>query len=252
MEEVNRPPVEREKRPRRRRSDYGAVFTTQRDLELFQFVGEQYAVTLPQLARLIDRSTHTARSLRDRWKRAGWINSGRLAVDLPSFVWLTGRGAVGSPFRVWQPHHGLAVHIAAVTDVRLLIEHDLGLGRWECERAVAQAIARERGGHRRHLPDGVLRTHNEQIAIEVELTLKSRDRLEKLVEDLCVDYTRTWYFAKPPIAETLREQISETGYRNIDVYSHPPRAEEFSFAPTRIDEEEPWDGSAEPGWESPW
>jgi len=57
---------------RRRQADYGSVKASERDLELLVLVGEQYAV------RLIDRQVDTARSLQDRWKRAGWIHSGQL------------------------------------------------------------------------------------------------------------------------------------------------------------------------------
>jgi integrase len=68
---------------RARRSDYGSFRVSERDTELLYLVGEQYALTLPQLAHLIGRSPHTARALRDRWKRAGWIGSGKLAVQAP-------------------------------------------------------------------------------------------------------------------------------------------------------------------------
>ena len=165
---------------RRRRSDYGSVRASERDTELLYLVGEQYALTLPQLARLIGRSLHTARALRDRWKRAGWVGSGKLAVEAPSFVWLSGRGAAvaRSPFRTWQPNHGLALHIEAVTEVRLLLEHELGLGEWECERSIARRLA-QLGGRRDHLPDAILTTNAGQVAIEVELTLKNRGRLAR-------------------------------------------------------------------------
>src|SRR5438445_7806063 len=117
---------------RGRRSDYGSFRASERDTELLYLTGEQYALTLPQLARLIGRSPHTARALRDRWKRAGWVGSGKLAVQAPPFVWLTGRGAAlaQSPYRAWQPNHGLALHIEAVTEVRLLLEDELRLGEW--------------------------------------------------------------------------------------------------------------------------
>jgi DNA-binding CsgD family transcriptional regulator len=71
---------------RGRRSDASSFRASERDTELLYLVGEQYALTLPQLARLIGRSPHTARALRDRWKRAGWIGSGKLAVSAPPFV----------------------------------------------------------------------------------------------------------------------------------------------------------------------
>jgi hypothetical protein len=196
---------------------------SERDLELLGLIGEQYAVTLPQLARLIDRRLDTARSLRDRWKRAGWIASGQLLARTPSFVWLTGRGAAlgSSPFRLWEPNHGLALHIEAVTEVRLVLERELHFGGWECERAVARRLADDRG-RRGHLPDAVLHRDQERIAIEVELTLKNRRRLDDIAFQTSRFYDRVWYFAKPKLLPALRKIAAENPYGNIDVYSYPP------------------------------
>jgi len=123
-------PVMGREREQRHRRDSGSIKATERDFELLGFVGEQYAVTVVQLGRLIERRLDTARSLRDRWKRAGWIDSAMLTTTAPSFLWLTGRGARvrSSAFRVWQPNHGLAAHIQAVTDVRIHLERALRLG----------------------------------------------------------------------------------------------------------------------------
>ena len=224
------PPVRREERKRRRRCDYGSVRASGRDLELLEFVGEQYAVTVPQLAWLIGRRVETARSLRDRWKRAGWVNSGLLSSQAPSFVGLTGRGAAGveSPFRVWQPNHGLALHIEAVTQVRLLLERRLRLGEWECERAVAQRLAADRGrGTAVTFPDAVLLTRGQRVAIEVELTLKNRTRLEEIAEKLSREYDRVWYFAAPKMLRALRKVAAENPWPVIDVYSYPPTTDEI-------------------------
>ena len=152
IEEKVGPPVRKEEKKRRRRADYGSVKASERDLELLELVGEQYPVTVPQLARLIERQVDTARSLRDRWKRAGWIHSGQLSIQAPSFVWLTARGATGSPFRVWQPNATLALHIEAVTNIRILLERELRFGEWECERTVAQQLFKARG----HFPPEVV------------------------------------------------------------------------------------------------
>src|SRR5438045_6696909 len=95
---------------RRARRDRGSYQISQRDIELLGLIAEQYAVTLDQLARLIDRTYRTARGLRDRWCNAGWTRSAKLAVDLPPFVWLTSRGSrvAQSPFRTWDANPGLA------------------------------------------------------------------------------------------------------------------------------------------------
>ena len=60
---------------RRARRDRGSHQVSERDVELLGLIGEQYAVTLDQLARLIGRTHRTARGLRDRWCNAGWTKA---------------------------------------------------------------------------------------------------------------------------------------------------------------------------------
>jgi DNA-binding CsgD family transcriptional regulator len=206
------------------RRDRGSHQVTERDRELLAYVAEQYAVTLDQLAVLIGRSYRTARGLRDRWCNAGWTNSSRLSVDLPPFVWLTSRGTTiaGSLFRTWQPNHGLIRHTEAVTNVRLLLEHQLQLGQWRCERSIAKK-ARAESRFRDHLADAVLLTP-EKTAIEVELTLKSRRRLEQIMLDVGIAYDQVWYFAAPRLLPVLHELAAAAPYSNIVVYRYPPRA----------------------------
>src|SRR3954451_7381940 len=87
-----------------RRADAGLVRATERDLELLRWVGEQYAVSLPQLARLMGRSEHAARWLRARWQRAGWAQGRTVLVGRPVFVWLTREGtrAAGVAYKPWE------------------------------------------------------------------------------------------------------------------------------------------------------
>jgi hypothetical protein len=47
--------VRKEVGGRRRRSDFGSVRMSERDAELLLLIGEQYAITVDQLARLIER-----------------------------------------------------------------------------------------------------------------------------------------------------------------------------------------------------
>jgi len=228
IEEKVGPPVrKKETKGRLRRAGYGRVRASERDLELLELIGEQYAVTVPQLARLINRRLDTARSLRDRWKRAGWIDSGPLSLQAPSFVWLTTRGAANSQFRVWPPNPTLALHIEAMTNVRILLEHELRFGEWECERAIAQRLARAHGRFNRgHLPDGILNQGGERIAIEVELTVKNQTRLKEIAEETSSKYDRVWYFAKPKLVPVLRKIAAENPYPNIAVCVYPPTADD--------------------------
>jgi hypothetical protein len=194
-------------------------------------IAEQYAITVQQLARLIGRSYRTARGLRDRWCNAGWAQSARLAVDLPPFVWLTGSGSrlVQSPYRTWNPHPGLATHIEAVTETRLLLERELRIGEWECERALAQRSP-SRSENRPHLPDAVL-TCPQRVAIEVELNLKSRTRLETIVEELSLNYDSVWYFAPERLRPKLIEFAQTAPYNNVTVHRYLPAATDWQAPP---------------------
>lgn len=213
---------------RRRRSDAGSVRISSRDEELLLLVGEQYAITVCQLARLIGRSYRTGRWLRDRWRRAGWVASRQLAAGGPSFLWLTRQGSrvARSPYRTWDPNPGLAAHVEAVSEIRLLLERQLRLGEWQSERMLAKSYG-PRSQLRLHLPDAVLARREQRIAIEVELSLKSRARLEAIMRDLGDRYQQVWYFAAPRLVPTLTEIAAGMRWQNVHVHQHPPQLSEL-------------------------
>jgi len=215
-------------RERNRRRDYGSVRLSQRDGNLLRLLAEQYAISVDQLARLIGRSHRTGRWLRDRWRHAGWVESRQLTSGGPSFIWLTRQGTriAQSPYRTWQPNASLIGHIEAVTELRLLLDRQLRLGTWRCERALAKE-ERSRSQWRPHLPDAVLHRNQEPIALEVELTLKSRARLGEIVAALAEQYAQVWYFAAAALLPALSEVAAEVPDENVRVYSYPPRASEL-------------------------
>jgi hypothetical protein len=103
----------------------------------------------------------------------------RLLVGEPA--WLlptpTGLRACGSSFRVWQPRLGLIEHVAAVNEVRLHVHERSPEAEWICERRLARE--REAG---EHLPDALVLRDGQRIAIEVELTVKSRKRTTQILD----------------------------------------------------------------------
>ncbi len=112
--------------------------------------------------------------------------------------------------------------------MRLLLERELRLGEWECERSIAQRFAFDRG-RRGHLPDAVLLTADrERVAIEVELHLKSRVRLQAIVDELCLAYDHVGYFAPNRLTTTLREIAAAAPVGNVTVHQYPPLAAEIT------------------------
>ena len=105
--------------------------------------------------------------------------------------------------------------------MRLIVERQLRLGEWRCERALAQS-APSRSDERPHLPDGLLTNGGREIAVEVELTLKSRARLEAILGELGHRYDEVWYFAAPSLRRAVSAVAGEAPWQNISVYSYPP------------------------------
>jgi hypothetical protein len=219
----HRPPA----RPRKSRADAGSFKVSARDIELLRFVGEQYAITLPQLARLMGRSHHAARWLRSRWPRAGWVEGRALLVGEPVFLWLTGRGRrLGdSGYASWRPNPGRLAHIAAVTDVRLHVQERRPEAEWTCERELAREQALEARGRGLHLPDAVVWVEGRAVAVEVELTQKKRQRTERIVRELAARYDSVWYFAADKPGRALEDIAERVGGGRVQVLPLPEKAE---------------------------
>src|SRR5947208_2387387 len=131
-------------------------------------------------------SSHAARWLRSRWERAGWARGRALLVGEPVFVWLTRRGTslAGIDYSVWRPNPGMLAHIAAVTDVRLHVLDGHPGAEWVCERELHRELAATVDGRQRHRPDGLVVIDGREVAVEVELTLKRRARIEQIMTEL--------------------------------------------------------------------
>lgn len=213
-------------RARATRSDAGAVRCSARDVELLRIVGEQYAVTLPQLARLMGCSAHAARWLHSRWERAGWARGRAMLVGEPVFVWLTrrGHGIAGIDYAVWRPNAGMLTHIAAVTDVRLDVTRRHPAAHWVSERELHREVGTDRGGRQQHRPDGVVVLDGREVAVEVELTLKRRARIESIMRELVARYGSVSYFAAPAPRRTLEQLAAEIGGGRVQVLGLPSGA----------------------------
>lgn len=206
-----------------RRADAGSVRVSVRDIELLRIVGEQYAVTLPQLALMMGRSEHAARWLRSRWERAGWAKGRAVLVDAPVFVWLTRRGSslAGLDYSVWRPNAGMLAHIGAVTDVRLHVLDRHPRATWVCERELHRELAATNGRVQGHRPDGLVVIDGRELAVEVELTLKRRARIEQIMAELVARYGSVTYFAAPAVRRTLTAVAADIGRDRVQVLPLP-------------------------------
>jgi hypothetical protein len=195
------------------------------DLDALTWVGEQYAARVDQLEVLMDCGPRTVQRTVARLRDAGLVELRRVLVGEPAWIFPTSAGlrACGSNFGVWAPRIGLLSHVAAVNDVRLHVQDRSPGSEWICERS----LARDRIG-REHLPDGLALVDGQRVAIEVELTIKSRRRVTGILDELAGRYDAVVYFCAPGPHRLLGEFADSGRWPSLGIRDLPRRADDTS------------------------
>jgi hypothetical protein len=189
-----------------------------RDLEVLAWLGEQYGARLDQLEVLMGCGARTVQRSVARLRVAGLVRTQRMIVGEAAWVTPTGAGlsACGAGFGVWRPRIGLLSHVAAVNDVRLHIQGRAPGTEWIPERV----LARERRAGE-HLPDGVAITEGRRVAIEVELTVKSRERVTAILDELAGRFDAVLYFCAAGPHRQLTELAESGRWQGLGVRELP-------------------------------
>lgn len=165
-----------------------------RDLELLRWMGEQYGARVDHLEALLGCGPRSAQRVIARLRENGMVTTRRLLVGEPAWVIPTSTGlrAGGLSFAVWVPRVGGLAHVAATNDVRLHVQERAPGSEWVPERQ----LARERKPGE-HLTDGVVLLDGQRVAIEVELTVKTQQRLTAILDELNRRYDAVLYYCAP-------------------------------------------------------
>lgn len=213
--------VESERPPR---SDKGRMQWTKRDREALQWIGEQYAIRMDQLAVLLGRSAteptrapgilgnETVRKLVHRWKKAGLVDRAILARGEPGWVWLTREGLdqMELEYRLWEPKAQSLPHLFAINQARLLVEVRQPEAEWRSERMLNSGRPFLRSQTRlEHRPDAEVVLGQQVVAIEVERSVKAALRLRTIFYELARTYAGIWYFCPPAIQKPLEQALAQ-------------------------------------------
>lgn len=189
-----------------------------RDLMVLSWLCEQYGARTDQLEVLLDNGPRTVQRVLARLRDAGLITTRRLLVGEPAWAIPTSAGlrAAGQGFGVWHPRIGLLAHVAAVNDVRLHVQARSPESEWVPERV----LAREREPAE-HLPDGVVITEGQRVAIEVELTVKSQRRVRLILDELSGRYDTVLYWCAPGPCRQLSQLVAGEQWPKLGVRELP-------------------------------
>jgi hypothetical protein len=138
-----------------------------------------------------------------RWEQLGLVQKAWILHNDPPWIWLTGEGLrlvseeLGE-LRAYDPSPAKVNHLYWCNRARLYVEGRRQDAEWTGERELKAGQKIERGAKRQHLPDAVVKTNNRLIAIEVELAIKSYNRLDKILHELALnaEYGTVWYFTR--------------------------------------------------------
>jgi len=216
-------------RERRRRSDAGEVRGTARDVELLPWVVEMEGMPVDLLARKAGTSEGAVRNLLARWRRAGWVESGRVDAG-PSWCWATKEGVMRfgrAEYVVRPPSTARAAHIRAVIVARMQLEQAAPELQWKSERELRFGAGGV--GRSGHVPDAVLTLPirsgemTTETALEVELTRKPAARIKGIMTEILssresggLGFTGVLYLAPAellPVLERVRESLGAASNR---------------------------------------
>ena len=106
-----------------RRADAGSVRLSDRDVAGLLLAGGMYGSAYDLLASFLRVRPDRLRGIVARWRRAGYVQSGRLGPG-PTWCWLTrsGLAVTGQHYALARPALGRLAHIHAVLAVRLSLQ----------------------------------------------------------------------------------------------------------------------------------
>jgi hypothetical protein len=198
------------------------TLVSRRDLDVLGWVGEQYAVRTDQLGAFLDCTPRTVQRLLSRLREQRLAEVRRVLADEPAWVnpTLKGLRAAGLSFAAWRPTLGLLAHVAAVTDVRLHVQSRSPESEWVCERV----LAREKRSPQEHLADALVLLNGRRIAVEVELTVKSKRRTRTIIEELVGRYDAVLYYCAPGPHRLVSELAGDGAWPSLGIRQLPERS----------------------------
>lgn len=171
---------------------------TERDKSILQFVNSVGWCIAPQIGRRFGMKWWIVYRVMKRLTEAGLVIHERIRFDKHGVFYLT---AAGSEFTDLPPidkvSMGVFDHQRYLVDVVIRLSEQYPMASWLSERHLKQEKFSNGIGRRGHISDGVLLlSPNKKVAIEVELSVKGRERLKGILRSYTtnLDINEVWYF----------------------------------------------------------
>lgn len=190
------------------------VKLTERDLEILNFINDFGFCEVSHVEKLFSLHGCRGYQLLNRLVRAGLLEHERIFYAKPGIYRTTGKGANYTNLPALQRVAlGNYKHDMLMIEVYLKLRELCPDMEWISERQLKHDKYFDGVGKKGHLPDAMLRFPKEivkgeakQVAIEVELTAKSKIRAEKILAGYGSEFSiaEVWYYCADGVVEFMR------------------------------------------------
>jgi hypothetical protein len=191
---------------------------TGRDLEILDFINQFGFCEMPHIQARFGLKKARGYQLLKKLRAMGLVHHEPVFAAEHGTFRLTAKGAKHTCL---PPIDGVPVgiycHQTSVIEVFLKLRGLYPHAGWVSGRQLQQEKFYDGVGKYGHLADGVLAlSREEHIAIEVELSLKGKGRLEHILKGYAkADFKEVWYFCAPNILPNLKSATARFSYVKI-------------------------------------
>ena len=186
-----------------------SMLLTNRDMEIIRFINEFGFCEMPQIEKRFSLKKPRGYKVIKRLIEAGLVVHEYVLRNKHGIYRLTREGAECTDLPMLKYISlGSYLHQLTVVNVHLELMQRFFNATWISERRLKRDKFLEKGFYRiGHIADGMLVfPDDKKIAIEVELTMKGKDRLDKIITGYALNRSidGVWYFCAPEIVNKVK------------------------------------------------
>ena len=187
---------------------------TSRDVEIMRFINDMGFCIMPQIAARFSMKVTPGYRLIRRLISAGYVRHRPSFHSQHGAYYLSAQGAKFTDLpAIDKVHLGCYEHQLTLTDVYLRLMQQHPDTSWISERTLKHDKFYEGVGKAGHVSDGILVfPDGKQVAIEVELSIKGKNRIERIFKSYVSQFSirEVWYYCPEGMIlplKTLAEKI---------------------------------------------
>lgn len=193
---------------------------TDRDIEIMRFINEFGFCEMPHIETRFDLKKPRSYQVMKRLITAEFVMHERIFFGRHGMLYLSRKGAGYSDIPpIKSTPKDTYEHQVFILNIHLQLKCQYPNANWISERRIIHdkfmnGISKDDN----HLPDGILVFPDlKQVAIEVELTMKSKKRLEDILWDYALHkhIKEVWYYCPPDVASKVAKVAEKMDWVKI-------------------------------------